>query len=209
MTGRALVTNDDAVAERVMLLRDHGRNADGEVVAWGTNCRLDNVQAAVLNFKLKTFAGDLERRRAIARTYHEGLGDLSELVLPPPPDADSAHHDVFQNYEIEAERRDELKSHLEKEGIRTIVQFGGKAVHQFAGLGLSASRLPFTERMYTRLLLLPMNTTLSDDDVAYVIGSIRRFTGPPNDGHPASARVRAWGLGGSRRASRLYRAWIL
>ncbi|WP_129645426.1 DegT/DnrJ/EryC1/StrS family aminotransferase [Peristeroidobacter agariperforans] len=175
--GGGLVTNDDAVAEKVMLLRDHGRNADGEVVAWGTNSRLDNVQAAVLNFKMKTFLQDLERRRAIAAQYDAGLRDVAELVLPPPPNADDAHHDIFQNYEIEAERRDALKAHLESKGIRTIVQFGGKAVHQFAGLGFDGTKLPFTERMYTRLLLLPMNVTISDDDVAYVVQAIRAFYG--------------------------------
>jgi dTDP-4-amino-4,6-dideoxygalactose transaminase len=175
--GGALVTNDDDVARRCMLLRDHGRDADGEVVAWGTNCRLDNVQAAVLNFKMKTFAKDLERRRALASIYDRGLRDVPELTLPPAPGADDSHHDIFQNYEIEADRRDALKAHLEQAGIRTIVQFGGKAVHQFAGLGITGVSLPFTERMYTRLLLLPMNTTLSDDDAAYVIAAVRRFYG--------------------------------
>ncbi len=81
--GGGVVTNDDKIAEQVLLLRDHGRNADGEVIAWGTNSRLDNVQAAVLNFKLKTFPQDLERRRAIARIYDNGLRNVKELVLPP------------------------------------------------------------------------------------------------------------------------------
>jgi len=175
--GGGVVTNDDKIAEQVMLLRDHGRNADGEVVAWGTNSRLDNIQAAVLNFKLRTFPKDLERRRAIARIYDAGLRDVKELVLPPGPDAGGQHHDIYQNYEIEAERRDALKQHLEKDGIRTIVQFGGKAVHQFDGLGFKDVKLPYTERLYTRLLLLPMNTTLSDDDATYIIDSIKRFYG--------------------------------
>jgi dTDP-4-amino-4,6-dideoxygalactose transaminase len=175
--GGGLVTNDDQIAERVRLLRDHGRNADGDVVAWGRNSRLDNVQAAVLNFKLRTFPRDLERRRAIARIYDAGLRDVRELVLPPGPDAGGLHHDIFQNYEIEAERRDELKQHLEQNGVRTIVQFGGKAVHQFPNLGLAGTSLPVTERMYTRLLLLPMNTTLSDEDAAYVVEKIRAFYG--------------------------------
>lgn len=175
--GGGLVTNDDKVAEQVKLLRDHGRDPDGEVVAWGTNSRLDNVQAAVLNFKFKTFEQDLERRRAIARIYDAALRDVAQLTLPPGPDAKGDHHDIFQNYEIEAERRDELKKHLEAQGIRTIVQFGGKAVHQFRGLGLEHVKLPKTERMYTRLLLLPMNTTLSDDDARYVADSVRRFYG--------------------------------
>lgn len=175
--GGGLVTNDDGVAERVKLLRDHGRDADGEVIAWGTNSRLDNVQAAVLNFKLKTFVQDLERRRAIARLYDAGLRGVGELTLPPAPDHDEQHHDIYQNYEIEAERRDELKQNLEHNGVRTIIQFGGKAVHQFSGLGFDEVRLPRTELLYTRLLLLPMNTTLSDEDVDYIVGVIKRFYG--------------------------------
>jgi len=175
--GGGLVTNDDAVAHRVRLLRDHGRDADGEVVAWGTNSRLDNIQAAILNLKLKTFDEDLARRRRLASIYDAGLKDVAELKLPPAPDSDKRHYDVFQNYEIEAERRDALKQHLEEKGIRTIVQFGGKAVHQFSGLGLGDVNLPTTERMYLHLLLLPMNTTLSDDDVQYVVAAVRSFYG--------------------------------
>lgn len=175
--GGAVVTNDDRTAERLARLRDHGRNAEGEVVAWGTNSRLDNVQAAVLNFKLRTFDRDLERRRAIARQYDAGLRKVTAVTLPPAPDSDPRHHDIFQNYEIESDRRDELKAFLEEKGVRTIVQFGGKAIHQFAGLGFRGVSLPVTERMYTRCLLLPMNTTLSEDDVSYVISSVREFYG--------------------------------
>ena len=64
--------------------------------------------------------------------------------------------------------------------MRTIVQFGGKAVHQYAGLGFDAVRLPYTERLYARLLLLPMNTTLSDDDAYYIVDVTRRFYGTRN-----------------------------
>jgi dTDP-4-amino-4,6-dideoxygalactose transaminase len=171
------VTNDDAVGERLALLRDHGRNADGEVVAWGTNSRLDNVQAAILDFKLKTFDRDLERRRHVASLYDEGLRDVPELRLPPAPGSDPDHHDIFQNYEIEADKRDALKAHLQDAGVRTIIQFGGKAVHQYRGLGFDGVKLPITERFYTRALLLPMNTTLSDDDVSYVVDHVRAFYG--------------------------------
>jgi dTDP-4-amino-4,6-dideoxygalactose transaminase len=175
--GGAVVTNDHVVAKRLSVLRDHGRDASGEVVAWGTNCRLDNIQAAVLNFKFKSFELDLSRRRAIARRYDASLRDLKELVLPPGPDADPSHHDIYQNYEIEAEQRDQLKAYLEERGIRTIVQFGGKAVHQYSGLGFQNVSLPVTERLYGRALLLPMNTTLSDEDVDYVAASVRAFYG--------------------------------
>lgn len=175
--GGGIVSNDDEIGKQLGLLRDHGRNHEGEVVAWGTNSRLDNLQAAILNVKLKTFAPDLEKRRALAAQYDEGLNDLPELLLPPPPRADQEHFDVYQNYEIEAERRDELKLHLEQNGVRTIVQFGGKAVHQYEGLGLTHYRLPRTELLYRRALMLPMNTSLTVDDVAYVIECIRKFYG--------------------------------
>lgn len=175
--GGGVISNDDKIGERLGLLRDHGRNHDGEVVAWGTNSRLDNLQAAILNVKFKTFAQDLEKRRLLAAQYDEGLNDIPELLLPPPPGADAEHFDVYQNYEIEAERRDELKVQLEKQGVRTIVQFGGKAVHQYGGLGLTHYRLPRTELLYQRALLLPMNTSLSADDVAWVIECIGKFYG--------------------------------
>lgn len=173
--GGGIVTNDDRIGEQLGLLRDHGRNRDGEVVAWGMNSRLDNLQAAILNVNFRNFAQDLEKRRLLAAQYDEGLNDIPELLLPPPPGADQEHFDVFQNYEIEAERRDELKLHLEQNGVRTIVQFGGMAVHQFKGLGLTHFRLPRTELLYRRALLLPMNTSLTVDDVAWVIECIRKF----------------------------------
>ena len=175
--GGGVVSNDDEIGERLGLLRDHGRDPNGEVVAWGTNSRLDNLQAAILNVKFRTFSQDLEKRRLLAAQYDVGLNDIPELLLPPPPDADQEHFDVYQNYEIEAERRDELKVHLEQNGVRTIVQFGGNALHQYAGLKLTQFRLPRTELLYRRALLLPMNTSLTDEDVSWVIECIRKFYG--------------------------------
>ena len=175
--GGAIVTNDDAVAGRVSLLRDHGRDEDGEVVAWGTNSRLDNIQAAILNLKLKTYPQEMERRREIARMYDNELSGIEQLRLPPGPDSDENHFDVYQNYELQADKRDELKEHLETRGIRTIIQWNGKAVHQFAGLGFDKLSLPVTEEMFRKFLMLPMNTSLTDEDVQYVIEQISDFYG--------------------------------
>ena len=171
------MTNDDNVASRVSLLRDHGRDEDGEVVAWGTNSRLDNIQAAILNLKLKTFPRDIERRRQIARMYDDGLSGMKQLSLPPGPDSDEQHFDIYQNYELQAEDRDGLKEHLESRGVRTIIQWNGKAVHQFNGLGFENISLPITEEMFRKYLMLPMNTSLTDEDVQYVIEQISDFYG--------------------------------
>ena len=174
--GGAVLTNDDAVYGKMFLLRDHGRDETGEVVMWGLNTRLDNLQAAILDFKLARYDEEISHRRKIAALYQAQLGDIQELVLPPAPDSDPDHFDVFQNYEIEAERRDDLKAYLKERGIGTLVQWGGKAVHQFEKLGFKVS-LPYTERMFSRCLMLPMNRSITDEDVAYVCAAVRQFYG--------------------------------
>lgn len=177
--GGAVVTNDDGVAEKLALLRDHGRNDKGRVTMWGFNSRLDNLQAAILNFKFQDFSENIARRRAIAARYQKRLGDVKNLTLPPAPDADPRHFDVYQNYELEAERRDELRAYLEEHGVRTIIQWAGTPVHQFHELGFKNIKLPNTDRFFTRCLMLPMNTSLSDDDVDYICDQIRAFYGDP------------------------------
>lgn len=174
--GGAIVTNDDEVAAQISLLRDHGRNAEGRVVAWGYNSRLDNLQAAVLNFKMKSFPQEIERRRAVASRYQAGLGDVAELTLPPAPGSDSRHHDVYQNYELEGDRRDELRQHLETNGVRTIIQWAGTPVHQFKELGFNVS-LPRTDKFFERCFMLPMNAAVSDAEVDYIVKLIRQFYG--------------------------------
>jgi dTDP-4-amino-4,6-dideoxygalactose transaminase len=172
--GGAVVTNDDAVARAVNLLRDHGRNEEGDVELWGLNSRLDNFQAAVLDHQFRTYDKIVTHRQAVARVYDAALSDLSQVALPAPPDSDPNHLDVFQNYEMEADRRDELRAYLKDQGIGTLVQWGGKAVHQHTKLGFT-QRLPRTERFFERCLMLPMNMMVSEDDAEYVASRIRRF----------------------------------
>ena len=140
------------------------------------NSRLDNLQAAILDFQLKQLTASIERRREIAARYEGHLADIEQLVLPPGPESDTDHFDVFQNYELEADRRDALREHLRGNGVGTIIQWGGRAVHQFPALGLHAS-LPATERLFQRCLMLPMNLTLTDDDVDRVASLVRAFYG--------------------------------
>jgi len=173
--GGAIVTNDDEMAQKLSLLRDHGRNEEGEVVDWGTNSRLDNIHAAVLDWKLQTFKDDIDRRRKIAAMYQKSLGDIGALGLPPYPGEDERHFDVYQNFEMEAKHRDALKAFLAERGIGTIIQWGGKAVHQFKGLGFGGIRLPVVEKMTGRFLMLPMHTALSNEDVAYICECINEF----------------------------------
>lgn len=172
--GGAVITNHDAVQDRMLQLRDHGRRADGEIVSWGLNSRLDNLQAAILDTRLKKYEAVIERRRSIARLYRSRLQGLEELKLPPGPDGDPDHFDIYQNYEIEALMRDSLRAHLQSSGIGTLIQWGGKAVHQWDKLGFTQS-LPFTEKLFGLMLLLPLSMSLTDDDVHLVCDAIHKF----------------------------------
>lgn len=172
--GGAILTNDSLIYDKLYQLHDHGRNKDGEQISWGRNSRLDNINAAILDFKLNDYDNVVKRRRKIACMYQERLSSIPYLRLPPAPDSDTLHFDVFQNYELQAERRDQLKVFLSDKGIGTLIQWGGKGIHQWERLGMQYS-LPRTEDFFKRCLMLPMNIFISDDDVEYISTSIHEF----------------------------------
>jgi dTDP-4-amino-4,6-dideoxygalactose transaminase len=172
--GGALVTNDDRIGREIGLLRDHGRDETGRVVAWGTNSRLDNVQAAVLLHKFQTYDSDVDRRREIAGKYHAALSGIGDITLPPAPGSDADHFDVYQNYELEAGRRDQLRRHLSDNGVGTLIQWGGTPVHAHRELGFTDS-MPVTEKFFERCFMLPMHTALSDGEVDRICELIHGF----------------------------------
>ena len=172
--GGIVLTNDDNIYNAIKLMRDHGRGEDGNVSVWGFNSRLDNLQAAILNFFFQDYDKTVKRRRYIADLYHEGLKDIDELTLPPATNSNNNHFDIYQNYEIEAKRRDKLKSFLSDNGIGTLIQWGGKAVHEFKDLGFTQS-LPITEKIMRDSLMLPLNMTVTDVEIKYICKCVRSF----------------------------------
>lgn len=174
--GGGVITNNSRLFDLIYQLHDHGRDQHGEVRSWGRNSRLDNFQAAILNKRLANYELVIKRRRKIAEIYETQLSDIEELILPPGPNANLDHFDIYQNYEIQAERRDDLKKYLQAKGIGTLIQWGGKAVHQWERLGFNV-RLPKVEKFFERCIMLPMNMFISDDDVAYVCENVRNFYG--------------------------------
>lgn len=172
--GGAVLTNDQEVFEKMQLLRDHGRNPEtGEVVSWGFNSRLDNLHAAFLNFFFKDYKNVISRRREIACLYNEALSEVDQVKIPFPPN-NGDHFDVFQNYEIQAKNRDELKAYLQNKGIGTLIQWGGNAIHQFKKLKFKVN-LPVTDKIFSEILMLPLNMFVSDDDVKFISNSIKSF----------------------------------
>ena len=173
--GGGVVTNNNNIAEEIFACRDHGRNPKtGVVDRWGRNSRLDNIHAAVLTYFLDQYPEVMKRRREMAALYDYNLTGVNHLTLPPPPTENGDHFDIYQNYEIEANDRDNLQKSLGENNIGTLKQWGGDAVHQFKELGFDSS-LPYTERMISRSFMVPLNMALKDDDINYVCNKIKKF----------------------------------
>ena len=168
----AVVTSDAGLAERLRALRDHGRISKTELAGWGWNCRLDNLQAAVLDLKLKKVPDWINRRRQLASLYDEALTGIPQVTRPPAPDHGS-YFDIYQNYVIEAERRDALAQHLTEQKIETMISWP-VPMHQ-QPLGLQHFHLPRTEALSTKVLSLPLTTELDQEQVLTVAEKIRDF----------------------------------
>lgn len=171
----AVVTNKESMANAIRELRDHGRTLDGDISGWSFNCRLDNLQAALLDLKLKRVPEWIARRRELASVYHHELSNIEQLELPPRPVERGDYFDVFQNYEVEAVDRDQLVEHLKRNGVEIFLPWGGKGVHQFKALGLAHFHLPRTEMFFEKALMLPLHPELTTEQVRYVSEVIREF----------------------------------
>lgn len=170
----AIVTDDESLAAKLKMMRNHGRSERGEVMFWGQNSRMDNIHAAFLSFRLARLKEAIERRREIAGKYHEGLSTIADLRLPPPPEEGGDHYDVFQNYELEAKDKDSLIKHLAAADIETALPWGGKPVHKFDSLGVRTN-LPRTEAHFKRAVMIPLYPGLKDDQLTYSVETVKGF----------------------------------
>ena len=169
-----VLTNDKDLYHAIYQIHDHGRDLDGEVKRWGRNSRLDNIQAAILSYKLKSYDSVISRRREVARIYQDRLSLLNELILPHGPDVDGNNYDTYQNYELQAKNRNKLQAFLKENGVGTLIQWGGTAIHQFTNLGFNQD-CPNTEKFFENCIMLPMNIFISDEDVHYVCDKVEEF----------------------------------
>ena len=169
----AVVTSDAGLAARLRELRDHGRISKTGFSGWGYNCRLDNMQAAILDLKLKKVPEWIGQRRRLAAIYDEELADVGMVKRPPGPDG-GPFFDIYQNYVIEAKNRDGLQAHLTSRGIETLVSPGPVPNHK-QPVGLDHFNLPNTEALCASVLSLPLNNELGEEQVLEVAGAIKDF----------------------------------
>ncbi|MCK5044595.1 DegT/DnrJ/EryC1/StrS family aminotransferase [Candidatus Parcubacteria bacterium] len=170
--GGMLTTNDSAIAEKVTLLRDHGQKTKTDILCYGFTSRLDNLQAAVLSIRLRCLPENIRKRREIAEIYNNKLADVTEIKLPPAPNDE--YFDVYQNYVLKAQKRDELFAYLKENGVETLIK-DPIPNHWHKGLNLSHFVLPYTEQLAKEVISLPMYPELTNKQVDYVIDCVHNF----------------------------------
>jgi dTDP-3-amino-3,4,6-trideoxy-alpha-D-glucose transaminase len=166
--GGAITTDDDALADRLRLLRMYGWRARGDSEILGDNSRLDELQAAFLRVGLARLDETTMRRRSLAARYLAGLEGAPELTLP----AAGAGH-VWHLFVVAHERRGALRAELAAHGVGTLVHYEvpPHATRAYAAAG--PGPLPVTEALAERVLSLPLYPELSDTQADAVIAAVQ------------------------------------
>jgi dTDP-4-amino-4,6-dideoxygalactose transaminase len=174
--GGAVVTNDSELGLRVRQLRDLGQIGRFQHALPGRNSRLDEIQAAILQVKLRYLDTYNTARRERAEWYAEFLGDLDELRLPIVPGG-WAH--VYHLYVIRSSKRDALRDYLREHGIGADVHYPRPLSQQpvFAQCRTAKGGTPVAENAVTEILSLPMYPQLTREQVEIVSIAVRDFMG--------------------------------
>lgn len=171
--GGAVTTNDPDVARFATLVRFNGEDRQtGEFHYHGYTALLDNVQAAVLDVKLRHLPDWINHRRQIAALYREGLKGIEGLRLPHF--AGDEYFDSYQNYVIRTEQRAALRQYLKDEGVETLVHWP-KPMWEHKDLGLEDPGLPETRKICAEVISLPMSAETTSEQVEITAGCIREF----------------------------------
>ena len=170
----AVVTNDQALADKVRMFRDHGQSKKyyHDMIGW--NARMDGIQGAVLGVKLKYLPGWTEARRKNAALYNQLISNADGIITPA--EGDYAKH-VYHIYPILARNRDELIAHLDTRGISCGIHYP-VPVHltdAYKFLGYKKGDFPVAEQCAEQFVSLPMYPELTRDQIKYVVDSIAEF----------------------------------
>ncbi|MBN1557218.1 MAG: DegT/DnrJ/EryC1/StrS family aminotransferase [Lentisphaerae bacterium] len=174
--GGAITTDDAEAAERIPMLRNYGQKVKYEHLMRGGNSRLDTLQAAILNVKLKHLEDWSRARFAHAVRYTELLGDVDEVGLPAF-DASAPLSHVFHLFVIRVPQRDALLAFLKERDVSCGIHYPIPIHLQpaYADLGYAPGAFPVTEQAAGEILSLPMFAELTDAQIAYAAESIKAF----------------------------------
>jgi UDP-2-acetamido-2-deoxy-ribo-hexuluronate aminotransferase len=183
--GGAVLTNNSKLAEKMKMLRVHGQNKRYHHKFIGLGARMDTIQAAIVNVKLKYYKQDFEKRNKVAQKYNtlfsqEFLVSSNDqqletknqkLILPKiKPDRSTP----WAQYSIRVKNRDEIQRKLKEVGIPTAVHYPMPLHLQecFAYLGYKKEDFPVAERVSQEIMSLPMNPDLSDEEIEYFVKNL-------------------------------------
>jgi dTDP-3-amino-3,4,6-trideoxy-alpha-D-glucose transaminase len=178
--GGALVTSDPALDAKVRLLRSHGEGTrHHHELATGTH-RLDTLQAAILEVKLKQLPTWNQRRRDAADALRAGLAG-SSVVSPAPAAADSDH--VYHLFVVRSSERDALRDHLDARGVASAIHYPTPIHLQpaYAELGLGRGDLPVAERLASENCSLPLFPAIEETQIAEIVAAVQSFEVPADN----------------------------
>ena len=171
--GGMVLTNNQKIADKIKLLRNHGQGTKFEYVLIGYNSRLDEIQAAILRIKLKKLDKWNALRRKHAQFYTELLKDVNVIC---PQEEEKRKH-IFHLYVIRTQKRDELREWLSTKGIATGIHYAIPLHLQRAlcDLGYKEGDFPVAEKYAQEVLTLPMYPELKDRQIEYITECIKKF----------------------------------
>jgi len=170
----AVVTNDDALAEKVAMLARHGGLVKHQHAIEGINSRLDGMQAAILSAKLPHLPDWTRARQDAAKLYDAGLNQVEDVVVPEVA-ADRTH--VYHLYTIRHPRRDALAAHLGANGVQTAINYPVALpfLPAYGRLGHRPEQFPNAYRAQSQILSLPMFAEITPEQQRAVIDLVRQF----------------------------------
>ena len=175
--GGAITTNDEAMAKRMKMIRDHGQAKKYYHDIEGYNGRLDSIQAGWLSVKLPHLAKWNDSRRKLAHRYHEMFADVKDsLILPVEA---SWTKGVYHLYVVRVQDREAFQARLAEAGIGTGIHYP-IPLHQqkaYENLGYKTGDFPVTERLAGEIVSLPMFPQLSNSQQDEVVTAVREFVG--------------------------------
>ncbi|MGC3976986.1 MAG: DegT/DnrJ/EryC1/StrS family aminotransferase [Paludibacteraceae bacterium] len=169
--GGAVTTDNDELAKTLRALANYGSTQKYVCQYQGLNSRLDEIQAAILDVKLKHLEEDTEKRRSVARYYIENIKQ-ADIILPLVTDWD-AH--VFHLFPIRCSRRDELQNYLAENGVQTLIHYPIPPHKQTCYSQYNSLLLPVTEQIHREELSLPISQVMTEDEVEKVVELINKW----------------------------------
>lgn len=174
--GGALMTNDDTLAQKMRMIANHGQSVKYIHDTVGCNSRLDSLQAAVLNVKLKYLDSYRDNRNQVASAYDSAFEDIDGLVSPKR--SDFSNH-VFHQYTLKVKdgKRDKMKDFLDSKGVPSMIYYPIPLYKQkaFSHYSEEEFRLKNTEQHCKEVLSLPIHTEMTEEHLKFIIKAVRSF----------------------------------